>query len=109
MKENVISFFIIIGVLGLVGALWLVYENPALNPRLQEETYKIIRKWDMPVELEEISGINYIHSEKMACVQDEEGSIFIFDLNNNLVDKKINFGKTGDYEAKPLLIAPRTF
>lgn len=99
MKENVISFFIIIGVLGLVGALWLAYENPALNPRLQEETYKIIRKWDMPVELEEISGIQYIQSEKMACVQDEEGAIFIFDLNTDLVDKKINFGKTGDYEA----------
>lgn len=103
MKENVISFFIIIGVLALVGALWLAYENPALNPRLQDQTYKIIRKWDMPVELEEISGINYIQDGRMACVQDEEGSIFIFDLNTDLVEKKINFGKSGDYEAIALV------
>ena len=98
MKENVISFLIIIGVLGLVGALWFAYENPALNPRLKEETYTIIRKWDMPEELAEISGIQYLSEDKMACVQDEEGIIYLFNLNTDLVDKKINFAKSGDYE-----------
>lgn len=98
MRENVIAFFIIIGVLGLVGALWFAYENPALNPRLKEETYTIIRKWEMPVELEEISGISYFSEDKMACVQDEEGIIFIYNLDTDLVEKKINFGKSGDYE-----------
>lgn len=98
MRENVIAFFIIIGVLGLVGALWFAYENPALNPRLKEETYTIIRKWEMPVELEEISGISYFSEDKMVCVQDEEGIIFIYNLDTDLVEKKINFGKSGDYE-----------
>ncbi len=98
MRENVIAFFIIIGVLVIVGALWFVYENPALNPRLKEETYTIIRKWDMPEALEEISGISYLSKDKMACVQDEEGIIFIFNLDTDLVEKKINFAKAGDYE-----------
>lgn len=103
MKENVIAFLIIIGVLGVVGALWFAYENPALNPRLKEETYTIIRKWEMPVELEEISGISYFSEDKMACVQDEEGIIFIFNLDTDMVEKKINFGKSGDYEGVALL------
>lgn len=98
MRENVISALIIVGVLILVGGLWLAYENPALNPRLNKETYKIIRKWDMPEELEEISGISYVAENKIACVQDEVGIIFIYNLETNLVDKKINFEKSGDYE-----------
>lgn len=98
MRENMISALIIIGVLVLVGALWFAYENPALNPRLKEETYTIIRKWDMPEELEEISGINYLSKNKIACVQDEEGILFIYNLDTDLVEKKINFSKSGDYE-----------
>jgi len=99
MKENVIAFFIIIGVLGVVGALWYFYENPALNPRLDETSYIIIQKWDMPPELEEISGIAYISKNKIACVQDEDGIIFIYNLATELVDKTIDFAKAGDYEA----------
>lgn len=98
MRENTISFLIILGVLVLVGALWMAYENPALNPRLEQESYKIIRKWDMPEDLEEISGINYISKDKIACVQDEEGIIYIYNLATNLVEKKTNFAKAGDYE-----------
>lgn len=99
MRENVIAFFIIIGVLGVVGALWYFYENPVLNPRLDETSYIIIQKWDMPPELEEISGIAYISKNKLACLQDEDGIIFIYNLTTELVDKKIDFAKAGDYEA----------
>ena len=99
MRENVIAFFIIIGVLGLVGALWYFYENPVLNPRLDETSYVIIQKWDMPAELEEISGIAYISKNKIACVQDEDGRVFIYNMATELVEKTIDFAKAGDYEA----------
>ena len=82
----------------MVGVLWFAYENPALNPRLEKETYTIIRKWDMPEQLEEISGISYLSNNKIACVQDEEGIIFIFNLDTDMIEKKINFGKAADYE-----------
>lgn len=103
MKENAISALIIFGVLALVGTLWFAYENPALNPRLKEETYTIIRKWEMPIALEEISGISYFSDDKMACVQDEEGIIFIYNLDTDMVEKKVNFGKSGDYEGITLV------
>lgn len=99
MKENRIAFFIIIGVLAFVGILWWAFENPALNPRLDEESYTLIRKWDMPNELNEISGIAWLSKNKIACIQDEEGIIFIYNLDTELVEKKVNFGKSGDYEA----------
>lgn len=99
LKENTISALIIGGVLVLVGGLWFAFENPAINPRLEEETYTIIHKWDMPDELNEISGINWLSDDRMACVQDEEGIIYIYNFNTELVEKKVNFAKSGDYEA----------
>lgn len=99
MNENRIAVFIIVGVLAFVGIMWWAFENPALNPRLDEETYTIMHKWDMPNELNEISGISWLSEDKMACVQDEEGIIYIYNFSTELVEKKVNFAKSGDYEA----------
>ncbi|WP_310991669.1 SdiA-regulated domain-containing protein [Aequorivita marina] len=99
MNENRVAFFIITGVLAFVGILWWAFENPAINPRLDEETYTIIHKWDMPNDLNEISGISWISEDKIACVQDEEGIIYIFNFDTELVEKRVNFAKSGDYEA----------
>ena len=49
-------------------------------------------------DLEEISGITYIDSNKIACVQDEEGRIFIYDFTKREIVEKIKFAKSGDYE-----------
>lgn len=103
MNENKIAFWIIFGVLALVGIMWYAFENPALNPRLEEETYTINRKWEMPVELNEISGISWISENKVACVQDEDGIIYIYNLSSELVEKKINFTKSGDFEGVAVL------
>ncbi|MBT0607238.1 hypothetical protein [Aequorivita echinoideorum] len=99
MKENGIAAAIIVGVLAFVGVMWYMFENPALNPRLEEVSYVISRKWNMPVPLDEISGISVVDENNIACVQDEEGIIFIYNLSTSLVEKQINFGKPGDYEA----------
>ena len=97
-NENRIASFIILGVLALVGILWYAFENPALNPRLEEETYSIIRKWDMPEELNEISGIAWLGNKVIACIQDEDGIVFSYDLTTELVNNTVNFSKSGDYE-----------
>ena len=98
MNENKIAFWIIFGVLALVGIMWYAFENPALNPRLEEETYTIIRKWEMPVELNEISGVSWISENKIACIQDEDGIVYIYNLSSELIEKQINFSKSGDFE-----------
>ena len=97
-NENKIAFLIIMSVLVLVSLLWFAFENPNLNPRLEKENYTIIRKWEMPKELDEISGITWLGENRIACVQDEEGIIFIYNLASSAVEKKVTFSKSGDYE-----------
>lgn len=97
-NENTIAFIIVASVLIFVSFLWFAFQNPSLNPRLEKENYTIIRKWEMPKQLDEISGITWIGKNKIACVQDEEGIIFIYDLISSTVTKTVNFAKAGDYE-----------
>ena len=58
----------------------------------------ISKKWDMPRELLEISGLSYIDDSRFACVQDEQGTIFIYNIVSSSVEKEIPFGGVGDYE-----------
>lgn len=52
----------------------------------------------MPKELNEISGITFIDDHTLACVQDEKGIIFLYDLDKSEVSGKIPFAGKGDYE-----------
>ena len=56
------------------------------------------RSWKLPPELAEISGLSYIDGQRLACVQDEKGIIYIFSLKAGVVESKIEFGDDGDYE-----------
>jgi uncharacterized protein YjiK len=59
---------------------------------------KVVKEWSMPDELTEISGLSYIDDDRMACVQDELGKVFIYNTTNEKVEKEIPFGAAGDYE-----------
>jgi len=58
----------------------------------------VIKKWDLPKELTEISGLSNIDDKRFACVQDELGKIFIYNIASSSVEKEIPFGPVGDYE-----------
>lgn len=58
----------------------------------------ISKKWELPSQLQEISALSRIDDNRLACVQDEEGIIFVFDLVRKSVEKKVIFGGPGDYE-----------
>ena len=59
---------------------------------------QIAENWTMPAELLEISGIAYLEGNRFACVQDEEGKIYIYNPEQGKIEKSIQFGGTGDYE-----------
>ena len=69
-----------------------------LIPSSAVDVVKITRSWELPAELKNISAIDYISPGKMACLQNEVGSIFIFDLASGKIEKEIPFGPPGDYE-----------
>lgn len=54
--------------------------------------------YNLPAELEEVSGIRLIDNNHMVCIQDELGEIFIYDLATESIERRIPFGKDNDYE-----------
>lgn len=48
--------------------------------------------------LKEISGLSFYKNNQLACINDEEGKVFIFDINKKEIIQQIPFGKPGDYE-----------
>ncbi|MFO7613907.1 MAG: hypothetical protein R6W71_04630 [Bacteroidales bacterium] len=54
--------------------------------------------WKLPRSLVEISGLGFIDENRLACVQDENGIIFIYNLQAGAVEREVHFGRDGDYE-----------
>jgi uncharacterized protein YjiK len=61
---------------------------------LEKPDEKII----LPGNLKEISGVAYYDENKIVCVQDENGDIYVLSLLSKEVVNKYIFGKDGDYE-----------
>jgi len=60
-------------------------------------------RWDLPKELEEISGLSFYKKNKLACIQDEDGILYFYDLDRKEISKKIKFGEKGDYEGVEII------
>jgi hypothetical protein len=52
----------------------------------------------LPSILYEISGLAYLEGNSCACVQDEKGILFIYDLAKNEIKEEVAFAPDGDYE-----------
>ena len=94
MKRIVAGITLIIAI--IVALFAFKDTSQGKNPEI--ENYEIIQKWELPKELNEISGISWIGDGLVACVQDEDGIIFIYNLNNSKIEERIHFGNGGDYE-----------
>jgi hypothetical protein len=57
-----------------------------------------IIKINLPANLQEISGITIIDSNTVACIQDENGILFLYDILLKKIKHQIKFGENGDYE-----------
>jgi uncharacterized protein YjiK len=52
----------------------------------------------LPDILREISGITILDNSSVACIQDENGILFIYDLAAGKIKSQFKFGADGDYE-----------
>ena len=57
----------------------------------------------LPYVLEEISGLSYASNGVLACLQDEDGKIFFYDLNKREITSSVRFAKQGDYEGLEIM------
>ncbi|SDR80814.1 SdiA-regulated domain-containing protein [Gramella sp. MAR_2010_147] len=83
----------------LAGIVYAIYEKNDYDFDDATKSYEILNKWELPQELDEVSGIYWMGDNKMACVQDEDGIIFIYDLSSSKIIKEYKFADAGDYEA----------
>ena len=92
---------LICGAIALVALMALLAFTIRLDntEKEQSKNYKITQTWNLPKSLDEISGIAWLSENKIACVQDEDGIIFIYDLKTKEISEEIEFAESGDYEA----------
>jgi len=57
----------------------------------------------LPAALREISDITVLSEKEIACVQDEQGVVFIYDLDTKRITDEVRFGSHGDYEGLALV------
>lgn len=78
-----------------------VKDNSAEHSKIANQI-RILKTWDLPPILKEISAIAYIDEHRFACIQDEAGKIFIYNAQKKEIEKEIEFGNPGDYEGLAL-------
>jgi uncharacterized protein YjiK len=54
--------------------------------------------YTLPEILNEVSGVTFIDSTRLACIQDELGTAFIYNLASNSVEYEHKFDQEGDFE-----------
>lgn len=99
MKKSdlyIVLFTVVLLAVGIVGFSMVSNSNAHMTKGI--ENYTILETWELPTELDEISGIAWISHNTLACVQDEHGIIYIYDLDEKSVSKEIPFASNGDYE-----------
>ncbi len=64
--------------------------RPAQKPHNNE--------WLLPGELKEISANVFRDNDHMACIEDNDGIIYMYNLQSRSIDEKISFAGNGDYE-----------
>ena len=99
MGEKKIVILITAGLLLLTAVFFYTIKDEAVNYRASISKEVVVEQtWKLPVELKEISAIAFLEDQKLACVQDEAGTIFIYDLQSSKITRKIPFAGPGDYE-----------
>ena len=78
----------------IANKLFLVAHDSLHHYDLNE--YK--QKFFLPYVLEEISGLSYVKEGTLACIQDEEGRLFLYDYIDKEISSSLNFWDSGDYE-----------
>ncbi|RYZ38916.1 MAG: hypothetical protein EOP49_30630 [Sphingobacteriales bacterium] len=114
--KKVILFLVVITALGfLFGEDFIkayADDNSKKHERVKEKKVKksednagilspeisVVQRWELPDELREVSGIVYLDKNRFACVQDEAGTVYIYNAARRTIERKVAFGPAGDYE-----------
>ena len=77
------------------------YDDSVYQFEINGDTYDLenpSQRWDLPEELEEISGLSFLRKNQLACIEDENGIFYVYNLKKKEITRKDQFGDKGDYE-----------
>ena len=57
-----------------------------------------VAAYTLPPELEEVSGLAVLDEHHLGAIQDEDGDLFVIDIDSARITHVHDFGKKGDYE-----------
>ena len=86
-----------LGLLLLAGAIFYLSKRKS-DQREISTAVEVVKTWALPGALKEISGIAFLDANRVACVQDEDGFIYIYNLETSAIENRIEFAGPGDYE-----------
>ncbi|MEO8794020.1 MAG: SdiA-regulated domain-containing protein [Daejeonella sp.] len=92
-------------ILILLAGVALACNNP-INPqskikdKFNEKAAELKQQhiYDMPKELDEISGISFINDSLVTGIEDENGILYFYNLKEKKITRQLKFGDIGDYE-----------
>lgn len=76
----------------------LINSNYAQHNSLDYNIENPDKKIQLPEILQEVSGVTELDSTHVVCVQDENGILFVLDINSGEITEQFPFGEDGDYE-----------
>ncbi|WP_128543644.1 SdiA-regulated domain-containing protein [Larkinella soli] len=100
MKKNLLVFPVLAGLLTACGG---GSEKKEESLTLGYNLSQPVKRYALPPDLEEISGLSYFKENQLLCVQDEKAVAYVFDLQKEQVTDSSVFGGYGDYEGVELV------
>ncbi|HET7361106.1 MAG TPA: SdiA-regulated domain-containing protein [Salinimicrobium sp.] len=100
MSINKTFIGISVGLL-ILACLFFFEFNSSPNHKSSQTNFSnvtIEKTWELPDILEEVSGIDLLGNHEIAAVQDETGTIFIYNLQDSEITDEVEFAGPGDYE-----------
>ena len=100
-----LAHYVIIGALCFSGILSYAFYKKSISEEkeiLENATYNLVKTWELPELLNEVSGIAWINDSILACIQDEEGVIYNYNLKTEEIVFDVQFSEAGDYEGVAL-------
>src|SRR3989338_1299475 len=94
MKLRFLSALTVLGILAFLESATFENHQKTQGYDLNSPDFSLV----LPDTLREVSGVVCIDSATFACVQDENGIVFIYDFLKNQIKKQYSFNIDGDYE-----------
>lgn len=61
------------------------------------------QKYFLPYVLSEVSGLTWVRDNTVACVEDEGGKVYLYDMSKREIVQAVRFAKPGDFEGVEII------